>query len=105
MNAKFEKFSDWEKKKYESKEGDEKSATIKEASSAKLIAELEELTDQRKKALTEKDTYEAQILEISIKLKKLEIERNDLMKKQKDLSEAKELSKKIKLEGKSHDQE
>lgn len=104
MNTKFEKFSDWEKKKFEAKGGKENPDNT-EVSSPQLIAELEDLQGKKKKALTEKDGYEAQILEISIKLKKLEIERNNLLKKQKDLSEARDIAKKIKLEGKSHDQE
>jgi len=100
---KFVKFSDWEKSKYSVSE--EKEEVTKEPGSAQLIAELEELNSMRKKAVKQQDAYESQILEIAIKLKKLEIERQDLLKKQKDLSEARELSKKTKLEGRSHDQE
>ena len=100
------KFSDWEKAKYSVKEDKEKATEeTKEPSSAKLIAELEELTEQRKKALREKDSYEAQILELEIKLKKLDIEKAYILKKQKDLSEAREIAKKTKIEGRSHDQE
>jgi hypothetical protein len=100
------KFADWEKAKYSVKEDKEKETEeSKEPSSAKLIAELEELTEKRKKALREKDSYEAQILELEIKLKKLDIEKSDLVKKQKDLSEAREIAKKTKIEGRSHDQE
>jgi hypothetical protein len=100
------KFADLEKAKYSVKEDKEKETEeSKEPSSAKLIAELEELTEKRKKALREKDSYEAQILELEIKLKKLDIEKSDLVKKQKDLSEAREIAKKTKIEGRSHDQE
>lgn len=102
---KFVKFSDWEKTKYSVSEDKEKEEIPAEPGSAQLIAELEELNAKRKKAVKQQDAYESQILEIEIKLKKLEIERQDLLKKQKDLSEARELSKKTKLEGRSHDQE
>jgi uncharacterized protein (DUF3084 family) len=100
------KFADWEKAKYSVKEDNEKKTEEKkDSSSAHLIAELEDLTEKRKKALREKDSYEAQILELEIKLKKLDIEKADLQKKQKDLSEAREIAKKTKLEGRTHDQE
>jgi hypothetical protein len=102
---KFVKFSEWETSKFKVSEDKEKSAEPKEPSSAQLIAELEELTAKRKKAVKEQDSYESQILELDIKLKKLDIERADLLKKQKDLSEARELAKKKNVEGRSHDQE
>jgi len=103
--SKFVKFADWESSKYSVAEDKEKDVVEKEPSSAQLIAELEELTEKRKKAVREKDSYESQILELDIKLKKLEIERADILKKQKDLSEARDIAKKTKIEGRSHDQE
>lgn len=103
--SKFVKFADWESSKYAVAEDKEKQDAEKEPSSAQLISELEELTAKRKKAIREKDSYESQILELDIKLKKLEIDRADLLKKQKDLSEARELAKKKNIEGRSHDQE
>lgn len=99
------KFADWEKAKYSVQEDKEKNEEPKDPSSAQLIAELEELTARRKKAVREQDSYESQILELDIKLKKLEIERADILKKQKDLSEARDIAKKTKIEGRSHDQE
>ena len=99
------KFADWEKAKYSVVEDKEKKAEEKDPSSAQLIAELEDLTERRKKAVREKDSYESQILELDIKLKKLEIERADILKKQKDLSEARDIAKKKNIEGRSHDQE
>lgn len=96
------KFSDWEKKKYVKNE--EREEMPKNPSSAQLIAELEDLESRRKKAIRNKETYEAQILELDVRLKKIEIEKTEILKKQKDLSEAKEIAKKMKLEGKSHDQ-
>lgn len=102
---KFVKFTDWEKTKYSVAEDKEKEVEAAEPSSAQLIAELEELTSKRKKAIREKDSYESQILELEIKLKKLEIERSDILKKQKDLSEARDIAKKKNIEGRSHDQE
>ena len=103
----FVKFTDWEKTKYSVAEDaeKEKEPVEKDPSSAQLIAELEELTERRKKAVREKDSYESQILELDIKLKKLEIERADIIKKQKDLSEARDIAKKKNLEGRSHDQQ
>jgi len=96
-------FSDWEKSKYVKNEEVEKKES--ETSSAQLIAELEELSVRRKKAVRDKDAYEAQILELDIRLKKLEIERSEIIRKQKDLSEARDIAKKNNTEGKSHDQE
>jgi hypothetical protein len=100
---KFIGFSDWEKSKYVKNEEVEKKES--ETSSAQLIAELEELSVRRKKAVRDKDAYEAQILELDIRLKKLEIERSEIIRKQKDLSEARDIAKKNNTEGKSHDQE
>jgi len=99
---KFIGFSDWEKSKYVKNEEVEKKES--EISSARLIAELEDLSSRRKKAVRDKDTYEAQILELDIRLKKLEIERSEIIRKQKDLSEARDIAKKNNKEGKSHDQ-
>ena len=96
-------FSDWEKTKYSQNEEAEK--TSSDSSSAQLIAELEDLSARRKKAVRNKDTYEAQILELDIRLKKLEIERGEISRKKKDLSEARDIAKKNNTEGKSHDQE
>jgi len=99
----FEKFKDWESKKYVVAE--DKKEEKKDPSTAELISELEDLSARKKKAVKEQDSYESQILEIEIKLKKLEIERSELLKKQKDLSEARDIAKKKNIEGRSHDQE
>lgn len=96
------KFGEWKKTRYEKNESVKE--VTQEKSSALLIAELEELEDLRKKAIRNKETYDAKLLELDIRLKKLEIEKTDILKKQKDLSEAKEIAKKTKLEAKSHDQ-
>jgi hypothetical protein len=103
----FVKFTDWEKTKYEITENKEKAETKleKEPSTAQLIAELEDLIELRKKAVREKKSYDAQILELDIKLKKLDIEKAELVKKKQDLSEAKDIAKKKNIEGISHDQE
>ena len=101
----FIRFSDWEKSlKKESLDPEKTETEEVSTNNSKLIAELNDLVSKRKKSLKANDTYESQILEISIKLKKLEIEKNELLQKQKDLSEAKELSKKNNVEGRSHDQ-
>lgn len=102
----FVKFADWEKSKYEITEDTEKSSKgeASSVSTAQLIAELEELSELRKKAVRDKKTYEAQILELDIKLKKLELERADLIKRKQDLSEARDIAKRKNTEGISHDQ-
>jgi hypothetical protein len=101
----FVRFSDWEKTlKKENVSPQMQDEKEEVSNNSKLISELNDLVDQRKKSLKASNTYEAQILEISIKLKKLEIEKNELLRKQKDLSEARELSKKNNVEGRTHDQ-
>jgi hypothetical protein len=105
----FVRFSDWEKTLKKESTGSQIGSQIQEEkeevlSNSKLISELNDLVDKRKKSLKASNTYEAQILEISIKLKKLEIEKVELLRKQKDLSEAMELSKKNNVEGRTQDQ-
>jgi hypothetical protein len=97
---KFIKFSDWETKRFSSKVEEDstkqqptENATKEHASgNAELIAQLAQVTNDRKEAVRNKEDFQAQILDIEIKLLKLEIERNDLVKKKTDLEAAKQLS-------------
>ena len=98
----FIKFSAWKKDRQPLKE--ESSKESSEPSYAQLLAELDELNSKRKKAAQDGDTYEVQILDLSIKLKDLDIQKKDILRNIKDLSDAKEISKKKKIEGRTNEQ-
>lgn len=106
---KFIKFSDWENKRFSSKVEEDSTkqpsdVTTKEQSSgnAELIAQLAHVTRERKEAIRNKEDFQAQILDIEMKLIKLEIERNDLVKKKTDLESARQLSLTTNKEGKTN---
>ena len=50
------------------------------------------------------EDFEAQILEIEIKILKLEVEQNELQEKKKQLVGAKDISSKRRIEGKTNEQ-
>lgn len=101
---KFVKFSDWESKKY--KPVEEESANSageqKPVENAALIAQLNDVVKNRKQAIRDKDDFQAQILEIEAKLIKIDIERNDLVKKKADLEAARQISTTERKEGKTN---
>jgi hypothetical protein len=101
----FTKFSEWESQKYNRKV-EEDSTTIKKDSekpeNAALIAQLADVVKARKEAIRNKDDFEAQILEIESKLIKLDIERNDLVKKKADLVAARDISATERKEAKTN---
>jgi hypothetical protein len=99
--GKFTKFSDWEKTKYSSLEEDKNGATTPE--NAELLAQIGDLVAKRKAHIKSKDDFEAQILDIDIKLLKLDVEKNDLIEKRKHLTGAKQIAATRRVEGKRND--
>ena len=100
--GKFTKFSDWEKTKYTAVEedGQEKKTSIE---NSELLAQIGDLVAKRKAHIKSKDDFEAQILDIDIKLLKLDVEKNDLIEKRKHLSAAKQIAATRRVEGKRND--
>lgn len=96
------KFKDWENTKYSVKEEAEEAPSQK---NAELLATLADLVAQRKIHIKNKEDFEAQILEIDIKLVKIEIEKNELQEKRKQLTGAKEIASVRRKEGKRNDVE
>jgi len=100
---KFVKFKDWESSKQ---------AAIKEEaggeptsqSNAELLAQIADLTAQRKAHVKNSQDFEAQILEIEIKILKLEVDQNELKEKKKQLVGAKDIAAKRRTEGKTNEQ-
>ena len=102
----FTKFSDWEKSKYSSVQEDAvKQEKNSSEESAELLAQIADLVAQRKAHIKNKEDFEAQILEIDIKILKLEVEKNELKEKRKQLTGAKEIADNRRKEGKTHEQE
>jgi hypothetical protein len=99
---KMTRFSDWEKTKYSANEKENASNTSE--ANAELLAEIADLTNQRKSHIKNKEDFKAQILEIDIKLLKLEVEKNNLKDKRKQLAGAEEISKQKRTEGKNYEQ-
>ena len=100
--GKFTKFSDWEKTKYSAIKEEEKEATTPE--NAELLAQIGDLVAKRKAHIKSKDDFEAQILDIDIKLLKLDVEKNDLIEKRKHLTGAKQIAATKRVEGKRNDE-
>ena len=102
------KFSDWEANKFKAKtvEEDAKKEVAQSAAepsaNAALIAQLADVEKARKEAIRNKNSFEAQILEIDGKLIRLEIEKNDLSKKRQDLEHAKTIALTTSKEGKTN---
>jgi len=97
---KMTRFSDWEKMKYSANE--EANADTSGAN-AELLAQIADLTNQRKAHIKNKQDFEAQILEIDIKLLKLEVDKNNLKEKRKQLAGASEIAKQKRTEGKNYE--
>jgi hypothetical protein len=91
-------FKDWEAKRAteqsESTEvdGDGK-AVSKEKSNAEILAEITSLREKKGLAAKNKSSYDHQLHELDIKLLELELERNRLVSKKKEISEAAEIAK------------
>ena len=95
------KFNEWEQVKLGSfKEVTETDSGTDDTVIADLIARLDELTMARKRLIKNANNIEAQILEVDIKLIKLEMEKHDLENKKKQLQKAQDISKERNVEGK-----
>jgi hypothetical protein len=98
---KMTKFSDWESRKFRANEEEKEAARAKVDSNAKLLAEIADLEGKRKGHLKNKQDFEARILEVDIKLLKLEVEKNNLNDTREQLVAAHEISKSSRKEGKT----
>jgi len=99
--GKFTKFSDWEKNRYSVAEDVDTQENPEGA--AELMAKIADLTAKRKAHIKNKEDFEAQILEIEIKIMKIDLEKLDLIAKRKQLVGAKDIAAKQRTEGKSYD--
>ncbi len=91
-------FKDWESKRAteqsESTEVDGKNVVnTKERSNAELLAEITSLREKKGLAAKNKSSYDHQLHELDIKLLELELERNRIVSKKKEISEAAEIAK------------
>jgi len=92
-------FKDWEQKR-----ANTESATVAEdkvmkteKSNAELLAEITSLKEKKGLAAKNKSSYDHQIYELDIKLLELELDRNRLNSKKKELTEAAEIAKSKKV--------
>lgn len=104
MERKFIKFADWESKKYNTvTEDSDADNTKKEApENPELHTRLAQVTKVRREAIHAKDDIKVQILDIEAKIIKLDIEKNDLIKKKAELESAHAIHKKTSKEGKTN---
>ena len=97
----FIKFTDWEKTKYPSNIKEEEEQTSSSEHNAEILAQISELVARRKSHIKNKEDFEAQILEIDIKILKAELEINELKEKRKQLAGAKDIAANRRREGKN----
>ena len=71
--------------------------------SAEIMAQLADLTSKRKTHIKNSDDFEAQVLEMDIKLLKLELEKIDIRGKRDQIVHAKKLAEARRKEGKGND--
>lgn len=92
-------FKDWEQNRAskESQSVAEDKVMKSDKSNAELLAEITSLREKKNVAAKNKSSYEHQIYELDIKLLELELERNRLNSKKKELSEAAEIAKSQKV--------
>lgn len=103
MDNKFVRFSDWESKRFQKVEEDNGTPAKSEApGNAELHAKLADITKARRESVRGKDDIKTQILDIETKLIRLDIEKNDLLKRKADLQSAYEITSKTQLEGKTN---
>jgi hypothetical protein len=95
------KFSEFEKQRNASLQEDAGNTATGETS--ELLAQIADLSSQRKLHIKNKESFKAQILEIEIKLRKLEVERIELMQRKLELEGAEEISKNRRKEGKGYE--
>jgi hypothetical protein len=104
MENKFVKFTEWEGQRFKKIEEDkvENPKSVENRKNAELLARLADVQRSRKDAIRDKNDFEAKILEIEGKLLKIELDKNDLLKKRLDLEEARNLSLTTRKEGKTN---
>ena len=96
------KFNEWEQEKTVSvKEESDLTNQSNDMVIADLIARLDELTMKRKRLIKNANNIEAQILEVDIKLIKLEMDKHNLETKRQQLQKAQELTQERNVEGKT----
>ena len=96
----FTKFSEWEKSKYSANE--EEGQDAKSPGNAELIAKISDLVAERKAHIKNKEDFQAQILELDIKILKNELENRELAEKRKHLNDAKSLAENRRKEGRNN---
>jgi len=106
MNNNFVKFADWESNKYKPVEEDAPTSTdatpVETKSSAELHAQLANLSNIRRDSVRVKDDIKTQIIDLEIRLIKLDIEKNDILRKKAELESAHSINKKNSTEGKTN---
>ena len=102
MDNKFVRFSDWESKRFKKVEEDAPGTKTEAPGNAELHAKLADITKARRESVRSKNDINTQILDIETKLIRLDIEKNDLLKRKADLQSAHEIASKTQLEGKTN---
>lgn len=91
-------FKDWEVQRATEQsestvvDGDGKAVST-EKSNAEILADITSLKEKKGLAAKNKSSYDHQIHELDIKLLELELEKNRLVSKKKEISEAAEIAK------------
>jgi hypothetical protein len=99
---KFTKFTDWEANKYKSVTEDAIEKPTESESNATLLAQISELVAKRKKYVKYKEDFKAQILDIDIKLLKLEVDKNNLREQRRQLEGASKINDERSKEAKTN---
>jgi hypothetical protein len=89
-------FKDWESQKSSkatAKVEEDKLVSSGGKSNAEILAEITSLKEKKGLAAKNKSSYDHQIHELDIKLLELELEKNRINSKKKELSEAAEIAK------------
>jgi hypothetical protein len=89
-------FKDWETNRSSEnnkKVEEDKLVSSNGKSNAEILAEITTLREKKGVAAKNKSSYDHQIFELDIKLLELELEKNRLNAKKKELSEASEIAK------------
>ncbi len=99
---KFTKFAEWETTKYSSLKEEEAEKPTESEATAELLAQIAELVAKRKTYVKYKEDFKAQILDIDIKLLKLEVEKNNLKERRRQLEGASKITDERGKEGKTN---
>jgi hypothetical protein len=101
---KFSRFSDWESQKYQANEESEPQKSSVD-SNAKLLAEIADLEVERKSCIKNARDFEARILEIDIKLLRMEVDKNNMLVAREQLLAASQIAKGTRKEGRNYEQD